>query len=206
MRLLGPVGRARPVLEETAHRHRGILVATEQKNLSTHVAHGEIFLKWNEEILEVVTPEQFNDALVVGILHHVAIGLVKHVDDNELRRMGCQRVAKQLKGILEMNTGGHDAMIQVHIVFVDARPQVESPHAHAPLRGDVEVLGTGKSIAQILHSFFPPTARSGIVSTGNREYSHIDTIWQALHPIIGKQRAATKEGSHQQGIHFLHGR
>ena len=143
-----PVEAARPVREDASDRFIAIVVATEDEDFPSYVADFEVGSIVDEEASESVLPEQLLNPCVVGILHFVSFGFMKHVDDDKFGGMGLERIAEELQGVVESHLGGHDAMMDVDIVFIDAGTQVEGSHADVPLLGDVEVLGAGIAIAK----------------------------------------------------------
>lgn len=143
-----PVEAARPVREDAPDGFVAIVIATEDEDFPSHIADFEVGAIVDEETTEAVLPEQLLNPCVIGILHLVPIGSMKHVDDDKFGGMGLERIAEELQGVVEPHLGGHDAMMDVDVVFIDAGTQVEGSHADVPLLGDVEVLGSGIAIAK----------------------------------------------------------
>ena len=143
-----PVEAARPVREDASDGFVAIVVATKDEDFPSHIANFEVGAIVDEDTTEAVLPEQLLNPCVVGILHLVPIGFMKHVDDDKFGGMGLERIAEELQGVVESHLGGHDAMMDVDVVFIDAGTQVKGSHADVPLLGDIEILGSGIAIAK----------------------------------------------------------
>ena len=144
------------------------------------------------------------DALVVDIfLHLVAIGGMKHVDDDELGRIGTQRVAQQTQGSVEVHLGGHQPVIEVQVLLEDAGAQVEGTYAQVPQGGHIDVLRAGIAVGQLIPASVPAAACGSIVGSGNRDLRHIGIVGQALHPVVGNGHATAGQQCECQNL-FSH--
>ena len=143
-----PVEAARPVREDASNGFVAIVITTKDEDFPSHISDFEVGAIVDEETTKAVLPEQLLNPCVVGILHLVPIGSMKHVDDDKFGWMGLERIAEELQSVVEPHLSGHDAMMDVDVVFIDAGAQVEGSHADVPLLGDVEVLGSGITIAK----------------------------------------------------------
>ena len=188
-----PVETASPTCEDAPDGCGAVMVATEDEYLATHIANFEVGAIVHEKASESVLPEQLLDACVVGILHLVAIGSMEHVDDDELRRILFKGVAQELEGMIKPHLGGHDAMMDVDVVLVNAGTQIECTYTNRPLLADVEVLGAGITIAKHPDEATEPIACSRIVGTRYGECCHKSVIRQSAHPVFGQKRRLTQK-------------
>ena len=85
-----PVEAARPVREDASNGFVAIVVATKNEDFPSHIADFEVGAIVDEETTEVVLPEQLLNPCVVGILHLVPIGSMKHVDDDKFGGMSLE--------------------------------------------------------------------------------------------------------------------
>ena len=182
-----PVEAPCPACEDASDGFVAVVVATEDENLASHVAHLEVRTIIDEETSEVLMVKQLLDACVIDALHLVAIGSMEHVDDDKLGRVLPERVTQKLQDFIEMNFGGHDAVIDVDVVFVYAGTQVESTHASSPLLADGEVLGACIAVAEHSDEATESVSRCGIVGTRNGERCHIRIIRQSTHPVSSQK-------------------
>ena len=147
-RLSLPIQSARPSPENATDGSIAVVVTTENEDFSPNVTDLEVGTIINEEASESAFPEQLLNALVIHALHLVPISSVKQVDDDKLGRMGVEGITKELQCMVKAHLGGHDAMMDLDIFFVNAGTEVESTHPNTPLLADVEVLGTSITIAK----------------------------------------------------------
>ena len=90
--------------------------------------------------------------------------------------------------MIEPHLSGHDAMMDVDVVLVNAGAQIESTYTNRPLLTDVEVLGTGITIAKHPDEATEPIACCCIVGTRDGEGGHKSVIGQSAHPVLGQKR------------------
>ena len=197
---------ARPAREDASDGCGTIGVATEDEYLATHFAYSEVVSIINEKTFEMVLRQQLLDACVVSALHLVAIGSMKQVNDGKLGRMGLEGIAEELQGAVEAHLGGHDAMMDVDVLLVNAGTEVESTHTHMPLLADVEVLGACIAVAKDADEATEPIARRSIVGTRNGKGCHIGIVRQAAHPVFGQKSGCVpyKGNAYEQSLfHFF---
>ena len=89
-RLTLPVEAARPVREDAPDGFVAIVVAAKNEDFPSHISDFEVGAIVDEETTEAVLPEQLLNPCVVGILHLVPIGFMKHVDDDKFGWMGLE--------------------------------------------------------------------------------------------------------------------
>ena len=183
-----PVQLSRPALEEASYRSVGILVAAEQQYLPAHLPYCKRALELNEEVLQVVAIEQFQQSLAVIACIVIAVGSMKEVNHGKLRRTFLKFVAQEIKSIVEAEVGGHDAMIDVDIIVLDARTKVEGTYTRVPLFLEALVLRAGILVAERSidrgGDAWEAVACARVVATGNGERGDVCVVWKALHPVV----------------------
>lgn len=111
------------------------------------------------------------------------------MDDDKLGRILLKRIAEKLEGLVKSHLGGHDAVMDVDVVLINAGTKVERTNADSPLLADIKVLRAGITIAEQSDETAEAIARCRIVGTRDGECRHVSVIRQPAHPVLGQENA-----------------
>ena len=133
---------------------------------------------------------------------------MQQVYDGKLRRVLAELVAQHVDGRVEAQVGGHDAVVDVDVVVLDGRTQVEGTDSHVPLLLEALLLRTGILVSEGTvdgcRDAGEAVAGARVVAAGDGERGDVGIVGQTHHPVVGNERQAKRwqQGEKQKEMSF----